>query len=116
MFFCASSAPMNSLAVRVELAAADVEPRGQHRHLVLRALHGGVRLHLDDFLLRLGELRLRLLERVLLIGRIELDDDIAGLDRHPGLHERDDAQHAADRRRHHGHRSSRRAARRSRGP
>ena len=98
---------MNSLAVRIELAAPDIEPRGQQRHVVLRRLHGGVGLHLHDFLLRLGKLRLRLLERVLLIGRIELDDRLAGLDRHPGLHERDDAQHAADRRRHDGHRSAR---------
>ena len=58
---------------RVELGAADVEPRGQQRDFVLRRLHRGVRLHLDDLLLGLGQLRLRLLERVLLIGRIELD-------------------------------------------
>ena len=104
-FFCASRRADELVGGGVELAAPDVEPRRQHRHVVLRGLHGGVGLHLHDFLLRLGQLRLRLLERVLLIGRIELDDDIAGLDRHPGLHQRDDAQHAADRRRHHGHRS-----------
>ena len=69
------------VARRVELGAPHVEPRGQQRHVVLRALDRGVRLHLDDLLLRLGELRLRLLERVLLIGRIELDDRFAGLDR-----------------------------------
>ena len=76
-FFCASTRADELVAGRVELGPAHVEPRGQQRHLVLRALDGGVRLHLDDFLLRLGQLRLRLLERVLLIGRIELDDRLA---------------------------------------
>ena len=57
-----------------------------------------VRLHLDDFLLRLGQLGLRLVERELLIRRIELDDDVVGLDRHAGLQQLDDAQRAADRR------------------
>ncbi len=71
--------------------------------LVLRGLGRGVRLHLRDLLLRLGQLRLRLLERELLIRRIELDDDLAGLHRHAGLHQLDDAQHAADRRRHERH-------------
>ena len=66
---------MNSLPRRVELAAPHVEPRRQQRHLVLRRLHGGVGLHLHDLLLGLGELGLRLLERVLLIGRIELHHD-----------------------------------------
>ena len=56
-------------------------------------------LLLDDFLLRFRELRLRLLERVLLLGRIELDDHLAGLDRPCRVGEREDAQRAADRRR-----------------
>ena len=37
----------------------------------------GVRLHLRDFLLRLGDLGLRLFERELLVRRIELDDHVA---------------------------------------
>ena len=65
----------------VELGAADVEARGQQLDLVLRGLDRGVRLALDDFLLGLLELGLRLLERVDLLGRIELDQDVAGLDR-----------------------------------
>ena len=62
-FFCASIGGDELVAGHVELGAADVEPRRQQRDVVLRLLHRGVRLHLDDFLLGLGELGLRLLER-----------------------------------------------------
>ena len=72
---------MNSLPDASSSRAAHVEPRGQQRDVVLRALDRGIRLHLDDLLLCLGELRFRLLERVLLIGRIELDHRFAGLHR-----------------------------------
>ena len=66
---------------RVELAAAHVVARGQQRHLILGGLNGAVGLHLHDLLLGLRELRLRLLERELLVGRIDLEDDVARLDR-----------------------------------
>ncbi len=95
-FFCASIAPTNSLPDDVELGAADVEARGQQRHFVLRRLRRGVRLHLDDFLLRLGDLGLRLVDRELLIGRIELDDDVARL--HGGAGRQHAARRAACRR------------------
>ena len=72
-FFCASMAPMNSLpACRARRGARRIARSAAH--FVLRGLHRGVGLDLDDFLLGLVELGLRLLERVLLIGRIELDD------------------------------------------
>ena len=90
---------MNSLPIASSSRAAHVEPRGQQRHVVLRRLHGRVGLHLDDFLLGLGKLRLRLLERELLIGRIELHHHVVFLDRHAGLDQLDDAERAADRRR-----------------
>ena len=83
-FFCASIARDQLVAGRVELAAAHVEPRREQRDVVLGLLHRRVGLHLDDFLLGLGQLRFRLLERELLIGRIELDDDVALLDRDAG--------------------------------
>jgi hypothetical protein len=60
------------VAERVELGAPHVEPRAEQRHLVLRLLHGGIRPHLDDLLVGLGQLRPGLLEGVLLVGRIEL--------------------------------------------
>ena len=73
------------------LADASSSPRRTSNRAVSSAtsscarLDGGVRLHLDDLLLGLGQLRLRLLERELLVGRIELDDRLAGLDRRAGL-------------------------------
>ena len=87
----------------VELGTADVKPRRQQRHVVLRALDGRVRLHLDDLLLGLGKLRFGLLERILLVRRIELHDSFLGLDRRPGRDQRNDAQHPSDRRRHESH-------------
>ena len=71
-FFCAATAAMNSLPITSSSAAAHVELRREQRDVVLRLLHGGVGRHLRDFLLGLGNFRLRLLERELLIGRIEL--------------------------------------------
>ena len=62
------------------------------------SLHLAVRLHLDDLLLRLGELGACLLEGVVLIGGIEFHHHVPGLDRNPGRHHADDAEHAADRR------------------
>ena len=93
-FFCASIGGDELVAHRVELGAAHVEPRREQRDVVLRRLHGGVGLHLDDFLLGLGHLRLRLLERELLIGRIELHHHVVRLDRHAGRHQLDDAERA----------------------
>ena len=87
------------VAARVELAAPDVESRREHRDVVLRLLHRGVGLHLDDFLFRFGQLRTRLLQGVHLVGGIELHDDVAALDRHPCRLHLDDAEHAADGRR-----------------
>ena len=81
----------------VELGAAHVESRGEERHLILRRLGRGIGLHLQDFLLRLGDFRPRLFERVLMIGRIEFDDGVAGLDGDAGGNQLDDAQHAARR-------------------
>ncbi len=87
------------VAARVELPATDVESRREHRHVILRFLHGGVGLHLDDFLFGFGQLRTRLLQGVHLVGGIELHDDVTALDRHPCRLHLDDAQHAADGRR-----------------
>ena len=87
-------------ALHVELTPADVEPRREQRHLVLRALHDGVGAHLRDFLLRLRELRLRRLEPLFLLALIELDDDIALLHGRSGGGDGEDLHRAADRRRH----------------
>ena len=76
------------VAHHVELGAAHVELRREQRDVVLRLLHGGVGRHLRDFLLGLGNFRLRLLERELLIGRIELHHHVVFLDRHAGLDQR----------------------------
>ena len=62
---------------RVELGASRVRLRVEQRDLVLRRCRFGVGAALDDLLLRLEHFRLRLFERVLLIGRIELEDDVA---------------------------------------
>ena len=62
---------------RVELAAAHVVARGQQRHLVLGGLNGAVGLHLHDLLLGLRQFRFRLPERELLVGGIDLEDDVA---------------------------------------
>ena len=78
----------------VELRAPHVVPGRQQVDLILRRLHGAVRLGLDDLLLGLGEVRLRLFEHELLIGGIELDDDLVFLDRRARGQQRDDAEHA----------------------
>jgi hypothetical protein len=95
------------VAADVELRAPDVEPRGHQIDPRLRGLHGGIGLEPDDFLLGLGELRQRLLERVLLVDRIELEDDVAGLDALARRHHRQNPQLAADRRRGHRHHARR---------
>ena len=83
---------------RVELAAAHVVARGQERHLILGRLNRAVGLDLHDLLLGLGQFRLRLPQRKLLVGRIDLENDFALLDRSAGGHELDQAQRAAGRR------------------
>src|SRR5579863_6516281 len=52
----------------------------EQRYLVLGRLDGGVRLGFDDLFLRLIELRAVLLQVVLLLGGVELDDDVVCLD------------------------------------
>ena len=64
----------------VELGAPTLEPGLQQRDFVVGRLRRGFGLRLGDFLLRELQVELGLLERELLLGRIELDDDVAGLD------------------------------------
>ena len=71
-------------------------------HPVSGHLDVGVGLFLDDLLVRLEQLRLRLFEGELLIGRVELDDDVAGLDLGAGVEKGQEAQRTADGRRHDG--------------
>ncbi len=83
---------------RVQFGAAHVETGGQEIDLVLCGLHSQVGLHLDDFLVGLGQLGLRLVQDVLLIGGIEFRDDVAGAHGHPGLHQLEQPQAPARRR------------------
>ena len=115
-FFCASIAPMRSLAGAVELAAADVVARGQQRHFILRRLHGRVGLHLDDLLLGFGQIRLRLLERELLVGGIDLEDDVARFHGGAGRQQLDECGACRRPAARPASRCGRRAARRSRRP
>ena len=65
---------------RIELGAPRVRLRVEQRDFVLRRLRLGVGAALDDLLLGLEHLRLGLFERMLLIGRIELEDHVAFVD------------------------------------
>ena len=64
----------------------------QQRHFVLGRLHGRLRIGLRDVLLSELQVEPRLLEVELLLGRVELDDDVAGFERVAGIGELHDLQ------------------------
>ena len=83
----------------LQLGPPHVEAGGQQGDVVLRLPHRGVRLHLDDLLLGLLQLRPALLERVRLLARIELHDDVPSTDRGAGAGQPDEGQRPAGARR-----------------
>ena len=108
LFFSASMRPTNSLpltsiSARRTSCCACSSARRSVEHLDL-----AVGPQLRDLLLGLGQLRLRLLQVVLLLGAIELDDDVVFLHEGAGGRERDDLQQAAHRGRGERHRPARR--------
>ncbi len=86
------------VVLRVELGAPHVEARLQQRDFVFGRLHRGFGLGLGNLLIGELQVELGLLERELLLGRIELDDHVAGFDRGARRHEAHDRHLAANRR------------------
>ena len=65
------------VGARVELGPPGLEARLQQRHLVVGGLRRGFGLGFRNLLIRELEVEGRLLERELLLGRVEVDDDVA---------------------------------------
>ena len=100
-------APTSSLAVGIELGPPDLEARLEQRDLVVGGLRRGFGLGFGDLLLRELQVEGRLLERELLLGRIEFDDDVAAFHRGAVGDQLDDGHGAADWRHHERHRAQR---------
>ena len=78
--FClATISPTSSLALASSSARRTANRAFSSATSIVRGLHGGLGLGLDDFLLGEPQIEVGLLERELLIRRIEFDDDVAGL-------------------------------------
>ena len=69
------------VALDIQLGAADVVARVQQRDFVVRRLNRRLRVGLDDLLLRELQIESRLFEVEFLLGGIEFEDDVAGLER-----------------------------------
>ena len=69
------------VALDIQLGAADVVARVQQRDLVVGRLNGRRRVGLDDLLLRELQIEARLFEVEFLLGGVEFEDDVAGLER-----------------------------------